>query len=213
MLRFGSIAVILMLAASPAAAQSLGVTEQDGAPAVEGQGSSDTGVGILSDNLSVGVGGDGALSAYSSSGRAAGSGSAQLEAGPAQVGAEGAGFEIAGPDGAVIPALDMDPDGNGTIDANEREAVRRFSVDQRDCDGVILSASSPEQVAAIAASSRISLVLVCADPSGLDQALRAAIAANPALMDRLAGAGYGLADVAGLELMPDGRGTIFVATF
>jgi hypothetical protein len=32
-------------------------------------------------------------------------------------------------------------------------------------------------------------------------------------MDRLGRAGYGLANVAGLELAPDGRGTVFVANF
>ena len=68
-------------------------------------------------------------------------------------------------------------------------------------------------MAAIMASSRVALVLVCADPSGLGQELRAAIAANSALMDRLGRAGYGLANVAGLELTPDGWGTLYVANF
>jgi len=178
---FATIAVFLMLAASPVAAQSPDPSGQDGAPGVSGQGGS--------------------------------TGASGLDDGSSELGLEQRVFELTSPTGAVIPALDLDPDGNGSIDADEREAVRRFSVEHRQCDGVILSTSSPEQIAAIMASSRVALVLVCADPSGLGQELRAAIAANSALMDRLGRAGYGLANVAGLELTPDGWGTLYVANF
>lgn len=206
------IAAILVLAASPAGAQSLDLSPDGGAPAVTAEGSSSTELDVLAEQLSLGVGADGSLSAQGGD-RLSGGGEIAVEAGAADVALLQRAFEVSGSGGALIPALDIDPDGNGTIDADERDAVRRFSVDQRDCDGVILSSGSPDQIAAIAASTGIALVLVCADPSGLDQKLRAAIAANSALMDRLGRAGYGLANVAGLELSPDGRGTVYVATF
>lgn len=210
---FAHIAVLLMLTAGPVAAQSLGVSEQGGAPAVTAEGRSSTELDVLAESLSLGVEADGSLSARGAGQAPSGEGSLGVEAGSVDLSVQQRAFELTGPGGALIPALDIDPDGNGSIDADERDAVRRFSVDQRDCDGVILSSSSPEQIAAIAASTGIALVLVCADPSGLDPELRAAIAANSALMDRLGQAGYGLANVAGLELSPDGRGTVYVATF
>lgn len=210
---FAPIAVLLTLAAGPVAGQSLGLSEQGGAPAAQGQGSSCTELDVLADSLSLAVGTDGSLSAGGASGTLSGDGSVGAEAGDAELSLEQRAFTITAPGGSVIPALDLDPDGNGTLDAGERDAARRFGVEQRDCDGVILSSSSPGQVAAVAAATGIALVLVCADPAGLDQDLRAAIAANSALMDRLGRAGYGLANVAGLELSPDGRGTVYVATF
>lgn len=120
-------------------------------------------------------------------------------------------LEISGADGKLIPAFTLDPDGNGLIDDAESDAARQFAARRGSCDGLIVSTSSPEQIIAVEQAQAISLMLVCANPDGLESEKRAAIAANPTLMDRLANAGFGLGDVAGIVLDGEGRGTLYIA--
>ena len=124
-------------------------------------------------------------------------------------------LSISGANGVELEVLDLDPDGNGLVTDAEREAAQAFAASSvnssGECDGLIVSASSAEQIAAVNSASHISLSMVCADPKGLNSVQRAAIAANSALMDRLAAAGYGLGDVAGIVLDTEGRGTLYLS--
>jgi hypothetical protein len=127
-------------------------------------------------------------------------------------GGVGDGFAVAGAGGAHIPAFDLDPDGNGIVDETEQTGARRFAAAATDCGGLIVSGSSVDQIMAVTESSSIALTLVCADPDSLPPGQRAAIAGNPALMNKLANAGYGLGDVAGIELDAAGRGRLYLSS-
>lgn len=124
----------------------------------------------------------------------------------------GGGSSVAGAGGAQISAMMLDPDGNGIVDDAEADDARRFGATADDCDGLIVANSSVEQIMAITESAAISLTLVCADPDGLPPDQRAAIAGNSALMNKLATAGYGLGEVAGIELDAQGRGTLYLSS-
>lgn len=123
-------------------------------------------------------------------------------------------LSISASNGMQLTVLNLDPDGNGLISEEEREAAQAFAASSvnssGECDGLIVSASNAEQIAAVDAASKIALSMVCADPKGLTSAQRAAIAANSSLMDRLAASGYGLGDVAGIVIDANGRGTIYL---
>jgi hypothetical protein len=122
---------------------------------------------------------------------------------------------IVASNGVALPVLDLDPDGNGVISVEEAEQARAFAANTLsttgECEAVIVSPGSAEEIAAIEAASHIALAMVCADREGLTSAQRAAIAANSALMNRLSTAGYSLGDVAGLVLDADGRGTLYLS--
>jgi len=128
---------------------------------------------------------------------------------------ESDGLSITASNGTQLTVLDLDPDGNGIISEEERQAALSFASSSvngsGECEALIVSNSNAGQIAAIDAPSKIALSMVCADPKGLSSAQRAAIAANSALMDRLAATGYGLSDVAGIVVDEQGRGTLYLS--
>lgn len=201
-----SLVALFVALSAPAFAQPLGLGAPEAAPAAESAGSSSSGVTLLGDSVSVGIGGSGALDADTGPGQVEGQGRLDLSVGESAVTLQSPAVEIGG---TTRPVLALDPDGNGRIDPAERRAAREFARTQSGpCEGLIVSTSSPEQI--IAVDSAVALALVCARPDGLEPAQRAAIAGNPALMSRLVEAGYGLADVAGIVLDVQGRGTLYL---
>jgi hypothetical protein len=121
-------------------------------------------------------------------------------------------LSVEGVNGASLSAFVLDPDGNGIVDDAEETEARQFAVTAGECEGLIVSSSNAEQIMAITETASITLTLVCADPDGLPPDQRAAIAGNSALMNKLANAGYGLGDVAGVELDASGSGTLYLST-
>ena len=182
-MRRSSIIALALLAAAPAMGQGMTATD-DSSLSIEASVHSSVGVSALDDTTTGSIDGSERLS-------------------------------ISAANGTELSVLNLDPDGNGLISDEEREAAQRFAAssvnNSGECDGLIVSASNAEQIAAVSAATHIALSMVCADPKGLTSAQRAAIAANSALMDRLATAGYGLGDVAGIVLDADGRGTLYLS--
>jgi hypothetical protein len=207
-MRRSSILALALLAAAPAMGQGLSITGDNGSPAVETSGDSSSTLSVLGDAVSVTLGGAGDADLYTNSGRLETDGTIAGSINGTDL------FSISGANGVQLPALDLDPDGNGIISDKESQTAQRFAASSVNgsgaCDGLIVSASTAEQIAAVDAASQISLSMVCADPQGLSSAQRAAIAANTALMDRLSTAGYGLGDVAGIVLDVEGRGTLYL---
>jgi hypothetical protein len=203
------ILALALFSTAPVMGQGLSLTNDSGSPAIEGSGDSSTTISGLGDSVSVTLGGEGSTGVYTNSGSVQTDGTIGASIGDTEL------FSVGGSSGTQLPVFNLDPDGNGLISENERVAAQAFAAGavngSGECDGLIVTASSAEQIAAVDAGSQISLSMVCADPSGLTSAQRAAIAANSALMDRLAAAGYGLGDVAGIVLDAEGRGTLYLS--
>lgn len=202
-MRRTSILALTLLVAAPALGQGIA----PGEPTVDASGGSSSTLSLDDDTLSLTTSGAAGVDASSLN--------MQTDASAGMGASDDQGLSITGSNGISMTVFNLDPDGNGIISEDEGEAARVFAASSvnasGECDGLIMSPSNAEQIAAVNMAAHISLALVCADPNGLSSAQRAAIAANSALMDRLASSGYGLGDVAGIVLDANGRGTLYLS--
>jgi hypothetical protein len=181
-----------LLLSSVAQADPIAVTEQNGSPAIEGNGSSSTTISVVGGAASVTVESTGSIGAYTHSGTVEGEGAI----GVPQLGLRLGGGTASDDSPAGRPGP---PARDGTLTAKaggRTSAALDGSSDASATCAEITGPSATEQALALVTDENlVSIVPVCDGDAELPSRLLLAIEKNNALMAALAASGVSLSDV------------------
>jgi hypothetical protein len=198
--------VLLLLAASPAFADPLSITDKDGSPAIESSGSSSTTLSVVGGAVSVTVEGGGSLNVYSNSGTVSGQGSLGVPqlgidlGGSLGSGGNGTGGNAAQPADGGVPAM-VGELRDGIPSTGEGSCVEQLPASRADA----------AVIARIVDVDAVAIMLSCSDDRDVDAAVLDAVAGNAVLVAALAASGHVPADMLSLQLSGEGRALLYVA--
>lgn len=199
---------LLALAASPAFADPINITDKDGSPAIEASGSSSTTISVVGGAASVTVKGSGKLGVYTHSGTVSGQGAL----GVPELGVE-LGGALGNAPGSETPADGVaDPSGqpvDGAIVAEGQADIAALAEGQ--CAMLPPDSIVADEIGLILDESAVSVIAACAGQAQIDAARLEAIGANSVLTGALSARGYGPQDVLAIDTMADGQAALFVA--